>query len=155
MRRRSQIVCLCRLQDNVQVLCSQLFPEPSPHDVVTFPFKLLQKTKNVSSLFRRFVVVNRIIPAIIQVSKYSSPKRSMWQSSLEGSCSGILQESLVSVSPEEVLGADILVWVLRAFLQWLSVSPVFPMLVPEVVGVDTGNDQAWDHSTVNGQLSII
>lgn len=80
----------------------------------------------------------------------------MWQSSLEGeSCSGFLQKSLVSVSPEEVLGADILVWVLRAFLQWLSVCPVLPMLVPEVVGVDTGNDQARDHSTVNGQLSII
>jgi hypothetical protein len=29
------------------------------------------------------------------------------------------------------------------------------MLVPEVVSVDTGNDQARDHSTVHGQLSII
>lgn len=62
-----------------------------------------------------------------------------------------LQEGLVSVSPEEVLGAEVLVRVLSALLKWLHVGPVLPVLVPENVGVGGSNDQSWDNSAKNGQ----
>ena len=62
-----------------------------------------------------------------------------------------LQEGLVSVSPEEVLCAEVLVRVLSALLKWLHVGPVLPVLVPENVGVGGSNDQCWDNSAKNGQ----
>lgn len=62
-----------------------------------------------------------------------------------------LQEGLVSVSPEEVLGAEVLVRVLSALLKWLHVGPVLPVLVPENVGVGGSNDQSWNDSARNGQ----
>ncbi len=66
-----------------------------------------------------------------------------------------LQDSLVTVSPEEVLGADVLVGVLSALLKWLHVGPVLPMLVPEDVGVSSGDDQAWGDGAANGQQFIL
>ena len=51
---------------------------------------------------------------------------------------------LVTVSPEEVLGADVLVGVLDALLQRGHVRPVLPVLVPQVVRIDTGTNQARD-----------
>ena len=62
-----------------------------------------------------------------------------------------LQKGLVSVSPEEVLGAEVLVRVLSALLKWLHVGPVLPVLVPENVGVGGSNDQSWNNSAKNGQ----
>lgn len=49
---------------------------------------------------------------------------------------------LVTVTPLEVLGADVLVGVLGALGQRGHVVPVVPVLLPQVVGVGTGADQA-------------
>ena len=54
---------------------------------------------------------------------------------------------LVTVSPRVVLHTDVLVRVLGALLHRGHVLPVLPVLLPEVVGVDSGKDQAWGNST--------
>lgn len=58
-----------------------------------------------------------------------------------------LQKSFVTVAPEEILDPDVLVRVLGAFLERRHVGPVLPVLVPEVIGVDTSNNQEGDGST--------
>ncbi len=55
-----------------------------------------------------------------------------------------VQEGLVSVAPGEVLGADVLVRVLGALLKRGEMGPVLPMLVPEVIGVQAGDEKAGD-----------
>lgn len=55
---------------------------------------------------------------------------------------------LVSVSPEEVLDSHVLIWVLGALLKRRQVFPMSPMLVPEVVCVDAGDDEGWDGHAV-------
>ncbi len=49
---------------------------------------------------------------------------------------------LVTVTEREVAGADVLVGVLDALLKRGHVRPVLPMLVPEVVGVQAGEDES-------------
>lgn len=59
---------------------------------------------------------------------------------------------LVTVSPEEVLGADVLVGVLRplrAGMLVLLVGNVLPVGVPPHLGVDAGNDDAGDSNAVD------
>ena len=59
---------------------------------------------------------------------------------------------LVTVSPEEVLGADVLVGVLRplrAGVLVLLVGDVLPVGIPPHLGVDAGNDDAGDSNTVD------
>jgi hypothetical protein len=52
----------------------------------------------------------------------------------------IPKQRLITISPKEIPGADVLVRILDAFFQWGHVFPVLPMLVPEVPGVDAGED---------------
>lgn len=54
------------------------------------------------------------------------------------------QTHLVTISPEEVLGADVLVWVLWALLKRWLVGLVLPVLGPQTPGVDAGNADGWD-----------
>jgi hypothetical protein len=60
---------------------------------------------------------------------------------------------LVTVSPEVVLGPDVLEGVLGLVLERGAVRDVLPVLGPEPVGVDTGEDDAGDHDAV-GQVSV-
>lgn len=55
---------------------------------------------------------------------------------------------LVTISPGEVLAADVLVGVLGTLLQRGHVAPVLPVLGPQVVGVQATADQAGDDSAV-------
>ena len=55
-----------------------------------------------------------------------------------------LQQSLATITPRVVLGADVLVGVLGALLQRRHVRPVVPMFVPEDIGVGTGEDEERD-----------
>lgn len=58
---------------------------------------------------------------------------------------------LVTISPEVVLGAEVLVWVLRpvcAGVLVLLVGNVLPMGVPPDLSVDAGNDDAGDRDAV-------
>jgi len=52
------------------------------------------------------------------------------------------KEGLVSITPEVVLGTNVLVWVFGLLLSgdWI-VCNVLPVLVPQVPGVDTGDNQ--------------
>ncbi len=49
---------------------------------------------------------------------------------------------LVAIPPEKVLGPDVLVWVFNSLFQRREMFPMLPMLVPQVVRVDTGQDEA-------------
>jgi hypothetical protein len=55
---------------------------------------------------------------------------------------------LVTVSPEVVLGPDVLEGVLGLVLERGAVRDVLPVLGPEPVGVDAGEDDAGDHNAV-------
>jgi hypothetical protein len=57
---------------------------------------------------------------------------------------------LVTVAPREVAGADVLEGVLDALLERGHVRPMLPMLVPEVVGVGAGEDEAGGDAAVRG-----
>lgn len=52
------------------------------------------------------------------------------------------EQCLVTVAPEIVLGPDVLVLILRALLKWWHVVPMLPMLIPQVPGICTGDEQA-------------
>jgi hypothetical protein len=65
---------------------------------------------------------------------------------------GIQSAHLISVTPEIVLCSDVLVRVFGSLLQRLHVRPVSPMLVPQIISVDTGNDQARNRNTVEVSL---
>lgn len=62
---------------------------------------------------------------------------------------------LVTVTPREVLDANILVWVLGALLKRGHVLPVLPVLRPEVVGVEATTNQAGNDSTFIKLVSAI
>jgi hypothetical protein len=51
------------------------------------------------------------------------------------------QAHLVTISPREVLGADVLVGVFDTLLERGHMRPVLPMLVPQVVSVEATTDQ--------------
>jgi hypothetical protein len=55
-----------------------------------------------------------------------------------------IQDSLVSVTPAEVFGADVLVRVLGALFKRRKVRPMLPMLVPKVISVDSAQDERRD-----------
>jgi len=57
---------------------------------------------------------------------------------------------LVSITPGEVLSPDVLVRVLDALLERGHVRPMLPMLVPEVVGVEAGEDDGGGDTAVFG-----
>jgi hypothetical protein len=52
---------------------------------------------------------------------------------------------LVTIAPSIVLVPDVLVGILDALFQRGHVVPMFPMLVPQVIGVDCGESNARDH----------
>lgn len=54
----------------------------------------------------------------------------------------VSQSYLVTVSPEVVLGADVLVGVLGLLFTGSVVCHVLPMSVPSQLGIDAGNDHA-------------
>ena len=56
---------------------------------------------------------------------------------------------LVTVTPLVVLGANVLVGVLSAILQSGHVAPVLPMLVPQVVGVGSGGNEAGGDAAIS------
>jgi len=60
---------------------------------------------------------------------------------------------LVTVSPEVVLGPDVLEGVLGLVLESGAVCDVLPVLGPEPVGIDTGEDDGRDHNAVS--LSVV
>jgi hypothetical protein len=55
---------------------------------------------------------------------------------------------LVSISPEEVLGADVLEGVLDALLERGHVRDVLPVLGPQTPGVDAGDAEGRNHNAV-------
>lgn len=57
---------------------------------------------------------------------------------------------LVTVSPEVVLGPDVLEGVLGLVLEGGAVRDVLPVLGPEPVGVDAGEDDGGDHDAAVG-----
>lgn len=61
------------------------------------------------------------------------------------------EQSLVTVTPLEVLGSNVLVGILSAILQRGHVAPVLPVLVPQVVGIGAGGNEAGSN-TVDGDL---
>merc|ERR1712096_150567 len=65
---------------------------------------------------------------------------------------GVPEEGLVTVSPEVVLGPDVLEGVLGLVLEGGAVRDVLPVLGPEPVGVDAGEDDGGDHD-VDGELA--
>jgi hypothetical protein len=60
----------------------------------------------------------------------------------------VLITHLVTVSPEVVLGPDVLEGVLGLVLERGAVRDMLPVLGPEPVGVDAGEDDAGDHDAV-------
>jgi hypothetical protein len=66
-----------------------------------------------------------------------------------GDC-GAIETNLVTISPGEVLAADVLVGVLGTLLERGHVVPVLPVLVPQVVGVQATANQAGDDSAAKG-----
>ena len=42
---------------------------------------------------------------------------------------------------------DVLIIVLSTFLEWWKVFPVLPMLIPQVVCIDRGENQTWGDET--------
>jgi hypothetical protein len=62
---------------------------------------------------------------------------------------------LVTVTEGEVLHTDVLVRVLGALLERGHVLPVLPVLVPEVVGVETTANQAGNNSAVRQLVSVL
>jgi hypothetical protein len=59
---------------------------------------------------------------------------------------------LVSVSPEEVLGADVHERVFGALLERGHVGDVLPVVVPQTPGVDAGNAEGGNDDAVRGQF---
>jgi hypothetical protein len=57
------------------------------------------------------------------------------------------EKGLVAISPKEVPCPDVLVWVFDTLLQGRHVLPVFPMLIPQVPGIDRREDEAGNHDT--------
>lgn len=61
---------------------------------------------------------------------------------------------LIAITPEEVLGADVLVRVLRLLGSRGFVGLVLPMSIPSKLSVDAGDDEAGDGDT-NDMLVIM
>lgn len=61
---------------------------------------------------------------------------------------------LVTVSPEVVLGPDVLEGVLDLVLEGGAVRGVLPVLGPQAVGVDAGEDDGGDHDAAGGIWSV-
>jgi len=55
------------------------------------------------------------------------------------------EEGLVTISEEEVLRSEVLVWVFNALFQRRQMFPMFPMFVPQIPGVDASKDKARDN----------
>jgi hypothetical protein len=68
---------------------------------------------------------------------------------------GYVQQRLIPITPGIILGPDVLIGILDALLQGRHVLPVLPMLVPEIPGVDAGEDDAGDHHAVVGELVLM
>jgi len=62
---------------------------------------------------------------------------------------------LVTVSPEVVLGPDVLEGVLGLVLKSGAVGNVLPVLGPEPVGVDTGEDDGGDHNASCLSVAVV
>ena len=96
------------------------------------------------------VVVDRGIPATwvgISIKYHLSCSECL-------SHEGNSQDSLVSISPGEVLRPNVLVWVLYPLLQWRHMRPMNPMLGPQIVGVDRRDDQAGNDGASTGSVNI-
>jgi len=62
------------------------------------------------------------------------------------------EQCLIPVTPEEVPGANVHVWVFRAFLDGRLVRLMLPVLIPQTPGVDTANAQGGNDD-VDGELA--
>lgn len=67
---------------------------------------------------------------------------------------GFVRTDLVSIAPEKVLCAKVLVWVFCSFLQWCHVVPMSPMGIPERLRIYGGDEKARNGGTV-GKVSIL
>ena len=62
--------------------------------------------------------------------------------------SGVCITDLITIAPGKFLCSDVLVRVLHPLLQRWQMFPVLPMLTPEIVGIDTGDNQTGNGDTV-------
>ena len=60
----------------------------------------------------------------------------------------LIQKSLVTISPAEVLATDVLIGIFWLLLNGNIVSDMLPMLIPEIIGIDGGDDQCRDGDAV-------
>ena len=111
---------------------------------------LLVKAKHLGGLVL-VVVVDRVVPATI--AHHVSYPSLLPMPVYDHVCSD-LQEGLATITPGEVLGADVLVGVLGTLLQRRHVGPVLPMLVPENPGVVAGKDKEGDSAAKFHEVSI-
>ena len=65
-----------------------------------------------------------------------------------------LQKRFVAVAPEEVLDANVLIRILGALLKRRHVRPVLPMLIPEIPGIDAGQNHGGRDATASDSLYI-
>src|SRR2546421_3044669 len=63
---------------------------------------------------------------------------------------------LVTISPKEVPGPDVLVGIFDSLFQRRHVAPVLPMLVPQILRIDRAQDQTRYHnaSVFGGHWSV-
>jgi len=62
------------------------------------------------------------------------------------SCQPSDMAHLVTISPKEVPGPDVLVGVFDSLFQRRHVAPVLPMLVPQILRIDRAQDQTRYHN---------
>lgn len=62
---------------------------------------------------------------------------------------GVPEQSLVAISPKEVLGPDVLVRVLDLLLKRRLVRLVLPVLGPQAVGIDACEDERGDDNAAS------
>lgn len=61
---------------------------------------------------------------------------------------GQKKTDLISIPPEIVLSSNVLVGVLGAVLESGFMLPVFPVLIPKIICIDSCDNQGWRYDTV-------
>lgn len=61
---------------------------------------------------------------------------------------------LVTITPEEVLCSEVLIWVLWSLLQRLHMAPMLPMLIPQDIRISSRNHQARNRCAILQSASL-